>query len=224
MTWRRNQELSTRNAVETSQQRSRRLQESKLKVRSLSDSLLISRSERSCMMYKCVASAVESPRNNVVARQPPRVTVHFYMYENLRCLSWRKTPPFRQERALFMKSNCNILFLQTLYIRLGKYNLVPTEMAKEYFFWDRFLNLAVGLWANQTNSSNYLLGKCKALLGKPRTLSLGGQRSAFCERLSQRSTELSCRRFDAEGSRKSKAIYGANQQDWPLWLRAAKTV
>ena len=46
-------------------------------------------------------------------------------------------------------------------------------------------------------SSNYpLLGKCKALWGKPRTLL----------RLSQRSTELSCTRFDAERSKKSKAI------------------
>ena len=36
--------------------------------------------------------------------------------------------------------------------------------------------------------------------------SLGGQLSACCERLSQRSTELSCRRFDKERLRKSKAI------------------
>ena len=41
-----------------------------------------------------------------------------------------------------------------------------------------------------------ILGKCKALWGKPRTLL----------RLSQRSTELSCTRFDAERSKKSKAI------------------
>ena len=41
-----------------------------------------------------------------------------------------------------------------------------------------------------------LLGKCKALWGKPRTLL----------RLSQRSTELSCPRFDEERSKKSKAI------------------
>ena len=40
-----------------------------------------------------------------------------------------------------------------------------------------------------------LLGKCKALWGKPRTLL----------RLSQTSTELSCTRFDAERSKKSKA-------------------
>ena len=31
---------------------------------------LSARSERSCMMPKCVASAVESPRNSVVTRQP----------------------------------------------------------------------------------------------------------------------------------------------------------
>ena len=42
--------------------------------------------------------------------------------------------------------------------------------------------------------------------GKPRTSSLGGKPSAFCERLSQRSTELSFRRFDKEISRKSKAM------------------
>ena len=42
--------------------------------------------------------------------------------------------------------------------------------------------------------------------GKPRTSSLGGHLSAFCERLAQRSTELSCTRFDGERSRKSKAI------------------
>ena len=41
-----------------------------------------------------------------------------------------------------------------------------------------------------------ILGKCKALWGKPRTLL----------RLSQRSTELSCTRFDAERSKKSKAV------------------
>ena len=41
-----------------------------------------------------------------------------------------------------------------------------------------------------------ILGKCKALWGKPRTL----------WRLSQRSTELSCTRFDEERSKKSKAI------------------
>ena len=44
--------------------------------------------------------------------------------------------------------------------------------------------------------SKIQLGKCKALWGKPRTLL----------RLSQRSTELSCTRFDAERSKKSKAI------------------
>ena len=44
--------------------------------------------------------------------------------------------------------------------------------------------------------SNTILGKCKALLGKPRTL----------WRLSQRSTELFCTRFDEERSKKSKAI------------------
>ena len=41
-----------------------------------------------------------------------------------------------------------------------------------------------------------ILGKCKALWGKPRTL----------WRLSQRSTELSCTRFDEERAKKSKAI------------------
>ena len=44
--------------------------------------------------------------------------------------------------------------------------------------------------------SSLVLGKCKALWGKPRTLL----------RLSQRSTELSCTRFDAERWKKSKAI------------------
>ena len=42
----------------------------------------------------------------------------------------------------------------------------------------------------------FVLGKCKALWGKPRTLL----------RLSQRSTELFCTRFDEERSKKSKAI------------------
>ena len=61
-------------------------------------------------------------------------------------------------------------------------------------------------FADERRGKQEILGKCKALFGKPRTSSLGGQLSAFCERLSQRSTELSCKRFDDERSRKSKAI------------------
>ena len=48
----------------------------------------------------------------------------------------------------------------------------------------------------RAGTRTFLLGKCKALWGKPRTLL----------RLSQRSTELSCTRFDEERSKKSKAI------------------
>ena len=47
-----------------------------------------------------------------------------------------------------------------------------------------------------------LLGKCKALWGKPRTLLKLSQQS---------STELSCSRFDEERSKKSKAI---DEQGW----------
>ena len=51
------------------------------------------------------------------------------------------------------------------------------------------------LWRSTFNIFD-LLRKCKALWGNPRTLL----------RLSQRSTELSCTRFDEERSKKSKAI------------------
>ena len=43
------------------------------------------------------------------------------------------------------------------------------------------------------------------IVGQASDFELRGQLSAFCERLSQRSTELSCRRFDEEISKKSKA-------------------
>ena len=46
----------------------------------------------------------------------------------------------------------------------------------------------------------------QGIVGQASDFELRGQLSAFCERLSQRSTELSCRRFDEERSRKSKAI------------------
>ena len=44
------------------------------------------------------------------------------------------------------------------------------------------------------------------IMGQASDFELGGQLSVFFERLSQRSTELSCARFDEERSRKSKAI------------------
>ena len=46
----------------------------------------------------------------------------------------------------------------------------------------------------------------QGIVAQASDFTLGGQLSAFCERKSQRSTELSCRRFEEERSRKSKAI------------------
>ena len=48
----------------------------------------------------------------------------------------------------------------------------------------------------------------QGIVGQASNFELRGQLSAFCarERLSQSSTELSCRRFDEERSKKSKAI------------------
>ena len=58
----------------------------------------------------------------------------------------------------------------------------------------KFVSVSILHVHNETTRD--ILGKCKALWGKPRTLL----------RLSQRSTELSCTRFDEERSKKSKAI------------------
>ena len=46
----------------------------------------------------------------------------------------------------------------------------------------------------------------QGIMGQASDYELRGQLSAFCDRLSQSSTELSCRRFDEERSKKSKAI------------------
>ena len=46
----------------------------------------------------------------------------------------------------------------------------------------------------------------QGIVGQASDFKLGGQLSVFFERLSQRSTELPCTRFDEERSRKSKAI------------------
>ena len=48
----------------------------------------------------------------------------------------------------------------------------------------------------------------QGIVGQASNFELRGQLSAFCarERLSQSSTELSCRRFDEERSKKSKAM------------------
>ena len=46
----------------------------------------------------------------------------------------------------------------------------------------------------------------QGIVGQASDFKFGGQLSAVCERLSQRSTEFLCRRFDEERSRKSKAI------------------
>ena len=45
----------------------------------------------------------------------------------------------------------------------------------------------------------------QGIVGQASDFKLGGQLSAFFERLSKRSTELSCTRFDEERSRKLKA-------------------
>ena len=70
--------------------------------------------------------------------------------------------------------------------------LIDTERVWKRMHKNQFIQLPV----YPPQNSRTKLGKCKALWGKPRTLL----------RLSQRSTELSCTRFDAERWKKSKAI------------------
>ena len=59
-----------------------------------------------------------------------------------------------------------------------------------------------------TDSDYVMTREMQGIVGQASNFELRGQLSAFCarERLSQSSTELSCRRFDEERSKKSKAI------------------
>ena len=65
-----------------------------------------------------------------------------------------------------------------------------------------------------TQLSVTITWEMQVILGQASDFKLGGQLSVFFERLSQRSTELRCTRFDEKRSRKSKAIdeqrYGTN--------------